>query len=98
MLDSSQGFSDSVGACGVLLQPLVDALKAEVFKHDILYADETPVSLLKPNNGKTHRAFIWAYGLGQFESLKAVTYDFTETGEGKHAIDLLGSWWGSSGG
>lgn len=51
---SRQTLSDWVGACGVQLQPLVDALKAEVFRHDILHADETPVSMLKPDNGKTH--------------------------------------------
>lgn len=92
---SRQTLADWVGACGVQLQPLVDALKAEVFKHDILHADETPVNMLKPDNGKTHRAYIWAYSPGQFERLKAVIYDFTETRAGKHAREFLGDWQGS---
>ncbi|ABM35744.1 transposase IS66 [Polaromonas naphthalenivorans CJ2] len=37
-----------VGMCGVQLQPLVDALKAELLSHAVLHADETPVQMLKP--------------------------------------------------
>jgi transposase len=50
-----------VGECGVQLQPLVDALAAELLKHDVLHADETPVAMLKPGLKKTHRAYIWSY-------------------------------------
>jgi transposase len=49
-----------VGTCGVRLQPLVDALKAQMLKHRVLHADETPVQMLKPagkSDGKTHRAY-----------------------------------------
>jgi transposase len=46
-----------VGACGVQLQPLVDALKDELLTHAVLHADETPVAMLKPGHGKTHRAY-----------------------------------------
>ncbi|EWS63156.1 Transposase [Hydrogenophaga sp. T4] len=50
-----------VGSCGVQLQPLVDAMKAELLQHRVLHADETPVAMLKPGHGKTHRAYLWAY-------------------------------------
>ncbi len=36
-----------VGQCGVQLQPLIDALKAEMLAHTVLHADETPVEMLK---------------------------------------------------
>ena len=49
-----------VGECGVQLQPLVDALAAEMLRHDVLHADETPVAMLKPGHGKTHRAYLWS--------------------------------------
>ena len=49
-----------VGSCGVQLQPLVDAMKADRLQHRVLHADETPVAMLKPGNGKTHRAYLWA--------------------------------------
>jgi transposase len=60
-----------VGACGVQLQPLVDALKSEVLAHGVLHADETPVAMLMPGNKKTHRAYLWAYAAGYFEDIKA---------------------------
>lgn len=46
-----------LGTCGVRLQPLVDALKAEILQHRVLHADETPVAMLKPGDGKTHRVY-----------------------------------------
>jgi hypothetical protein len=84
-----------VGICGVRLQPLVDALKAEIFKHSVLHADETPVAMLKPGNKKTHKAYLWAYAPGAFEDLKAVVYDFCESRAGEHARTFLGKWTGS---
>lgn len=50
-----------VGACGVQLQPLVDALREELLTQPVLHADETPVAMLKPGNGKTHPAYVWSY-------------------------------------
>jgi hypothetical protein len=43
----------------VQLQPLVDALAAELLRQPVLHADETPVAMLKPGHGKTHRAYLW---------------------------------------
>jgi transposase len=84
-----------VGSCGVQLQPLVDALKAEMLTHRVLHADETPVAMLKPGNSKTHRAYLWAYATGAFEETKAVVYDFCESRAGEHARAFLGDWKGS---
>src|SRR5207247_3098107 len=50
-----------VGECGAQLQPLVDALTNELLRHAVLHADETPVSMVKPGNKKTHKAYIWSY-------------------------------------
>jgi transposase len=79
-----------VGTCGVRLQPLVDALKDEILSHRVLHADETPVAMLKPGDGKTHRAYLWAYAPGAFEDIKAVVYDFCESRSGEHARRFLG--------
>ncbi len=84
-----------VGTCGVRLQPLVDALRAELLTHRVLHADETPVAMLKPGAGKTHRAYLWAYAPGAFEDMKAVVYDFCESRSGGHARQFLGEWTGS---
>lgn len=87
-----------VGSCGVQLRPLVDALRQEVLVHTVMHADETPVQMLKPANqrdGKTHRAYLWAYTPGRFEPLKAVVYDFCESRAGKHAGAFLQDWRGT---
>ena len=84
-----------VGSCGVQLQPLVDALKAEILSHSVVHADETPVQMLKPGNGKTHRAYLWAYAAGAFEDTRAVVYDFCESRAGENAKVFLGDWRGS---
>jgi len=79
-----------VGACGVELQPLVDALKAEMLARPVLHADETPVAMLKPGHGKTHRAYLWSYGTTVFDPLKAVVFDFAETRAGRHVQTFFG--------
>jgi transposase len=82
-----------VGECGAQLQPLVDALAAELLRHDVLHADETPVAMLKPatqRDGKTHRAYLWSYCTTRFNETKAVVFDFAESRAGKHARDFLG--------
>ena len=82
-----------VGECGVQLQPLVDALTAELLKHNVLHADETPVAMLKPANlrdGKTHRAYLWSYCTTRFNETKVVVFDFAESRAGLHAREFLG--------
>ena len=79
-----------VGECGVQLQPLVDALSAELLRQRVLHADETPVAMLKPGQGKTHRAYLWSYCATQFNPLQAVVFDFAESRGGQHARDFLG--------
>lgn len=79
-----------VGECGVQLQPLVDALAAELLRQPVLHADETPVAMLKPGHGKTHRAYLWSYCTTSFSPIKAVVFDFADSRGGQHVRDFLG--------
>ena len=79
-----------VGECGVQLQPLVDALSAELLRQGVLHADETPVAMLKPGHGKTHRAYLWSYCTTSFNPIKAVVFDFADSRGGQHVRDFLG--------
>lgn len=79
-----------VGACGVQLQPLVDALKQDVLAHRVLHADETPVAMLEPGKGKTHRAYLWSYCPSSYESMRAVIFEFAESRAGRHPEAFLG--------
>jgi transposase len=83
-----------VGACGVRLQPLADALKALLLTRAVLHADETPVPMLKPGLGRTHRAYLWSYSSSEYDELPAVVYDFADSRSGLHAREFLGAWSG----
>jgi len=78
-----------VGACGVRLRPLVDAMKALLLTRAVLHADETPVPMLKPGLGRTHRAYLFSYSSSEYDELPMVVYDFAESRSGAHAREFL---------
>jgi transposase len=83
-----------VGACGVQLQPIVDAMRIQLLQHTVLHADETPVAVLKPSSardGKTHRAYLWSYCTTSFAAMQTVIFDFADSRAGHHARDFLGT-------
>ena len=47
--------------CALLLQPLIDELKQEIFSAGYLHGDDTPVRVLAPGLGKTKTGRIWTY-------------------------------------
>jgi len=51
--------ADLVGACTVVLRPLVDLIEAHVLEADRLHADDTPIRVLA--KGKCAKATVWAY-------------------------------------
>ena len=83
-----------VGACGLRLQPLAEALKAALLTRAVLHADETPVPMLKPGLGRTHRAYLWSYSSSEYDELPAVVYAFADSRSGQHAREFLGKWSG----
>ncbi len=83
-----------VGACGVGLQPLIEAMKEQLLTRPVLHADETPVAMLKPGLGRTHRAYLWSYSSSEYDQLQMVIYDFADGRGGIHAQAFLGSWRG----
>ncbi len=64
-LPNSQGwaflFCDVVGGAHQLLRPLMDALQRYVFSAAKLHADDTPIDVLAPGNGKTKKGRLWVY-------------------------------------
>jgi len=53
--------ADWVGGTSQLLAPLVEALRRHVLSADKLHADDTPVPVLAPGNGKTKMGRLWTY-------------------------------------
>jgi transposase len=50
-----------VGATSELLKPLVEAVREHVMAASKLHADDTPVPVLAPGNGKTKTGRLWTY-------------------------------------
>jgi transposase len=53
--------ADWVGASSRLVDPLVEALYGYVMEAGKLHADDTPVPVLAPGNGKTKTGRLWTY-------------------------------------
>lgn len=85
-----------VGRIGVALQPLSERLAELLKQGQVLHADETPVPLLDPGNGKTKRAYLWAYRSNVLEDQPAIiVFDFQSGRGGCHAQAFLNDWRGS---
>lgn len=83
------------GAGGAALSPLYEALCAHVKSAGVLHADETPVAMLDPGAGKTHKAYVWAYARGAFDAQPAVVYAFSTGRAGRFPVEFLGRWSGT---
>ena len=53
--------ADWVGGASAVLAPLVEALRRHVMSATKLHADDTPVPVLAPGNGKTKTGRLWTY-------------------------------------
>jgi transposase len=53
--------ADWVGGTSQLFEPLVEALRRHVMAAEKLHADDTPVPVLAPGNGKTKTGRLWTY-------------------------------------
>jgi transposase len=53
--------ADWVAGASQLLEPLVEALRRHVMAAQKLHADDTPVPVLAPGNGKTRTGRLWTY-------------------------------------
>jgi transposase len=50
-----------MGACGVLVHPLVEALRRYVLAPGKIHSDDTPMPVLSPGNGQTRTGRLWVY-------------------------------------
>ena len=50
-----------VEAAAEWLQPIYEAIRAEVFVDGYLEVDETPIKYLQPGKGKTGQGYLWTY-------------------------------------
>jgi len=87
--------ADWVGRTGVALQPLVDRLSDLLRERSVLHADETPVPQLDPGNGKTKKAYLWAYRSSDLEPGPPIlVFDYQPGRHGVHVRNYLEGWQG----
>jgi transposase len=92
---SRSTLAEWVGRIGVALQPLADRLVALLRERTVLHADETPVAQLDPGQGKTQRAYLWAYRSNALETgPPIVVFDYQCSRAGHHAQEFLCGWRG----
>jgi hypothetical protein len=61
-IDIDRGrLADWVGRMAWLVKPLADRIAAHVMAGRVIHADDTPVPVLAPGNGKTRTGRIWVY-------------------------------------
>ena len=84
-----------VGRVGVSLQPLVDRLSDLLRERRVLHADETPVPQLDPGQGKTKKAYLWAYRSNALELEPPIlVFDYQPGRHGAHVRNFLAGWQG----
>jgi len=84
-----------VGRVGVSLQPLVDRLSDLLRERRVLHADETPVPQLDPGQGKTKKAYLWAYRSNDLETESPIlVFDYQPGRHGAHVRNFLAGWQG----
>ena len=59
----------------------------------VLHADETPVGMLEPGKGKTHRSYLFAYRSGIGPPI--TVFDFCTSRSGQHARRFLDDYQGA---
>ena len=92
---SRSTLADWVGRLGVALAPLANRLAWYLRQRASLHADETPVPQLDPGNGKTKKAYLWAYRSNDLQSgPKIIVFDYQAGRSGRHAQQFLGDWYG----
>lgn len=88
-----------VGHVATLLQPLVEALRRHVMAATKLHADDTPVPVLAPGNGKAKTGRLWVYVRDDRASADmtppAVWFAYTPDRKGIHPQQHLESFSGT---
>ena len=90
--------ADWVGKSTALLEPLADAIGRHVLGGPAIFADDTPIKLQAPGNGRTKTARIWTYVRDERPWLgpdpPAACYRFTVDRKGEHPANHLAGYQG----
>ncbi len=72
------------------LMPVVEHLRGELLKRDIIHCDETPVQVLKEEGKKPQtKSYMWLYRSGNDGKHPIVLYDYQPSRNGDNAVRFL---------
>jgi transposase len=87
-----------VGKATALLEPLADAIGGHVLDGSAIFADDTPIKLQAPGEGRTRTARIWTYVRDERPWLgpgpPAAYYRFSVDRKGEHPANFLAGYQG----
>ena len=90
--------ADWIGKAAWLVQPLADKIGQHVMAGGVLHADDTPVPVLAPGNGKTKTGRFWVYLRDERPhsgtAPPAVLYRYTPDRKGEHCRTHLAAFKG----
>lgn len=70
--------------------PIIDYLRKELMKRDIVHCDETPVQVLKENGKRPQtKSYMWLYRTGNDVKAPVILYDYQPSRNGDHAANFL---------
>jgi len=88
-----------VGAASELLTPLVEEIRKHVLAASKVHADDTPVPVLAPGNGKTKTGRLWTYVRDDrpagLKTAPAVWFAYSEDRKGEHPKQHLAKFKGA---
>jgi len=80
--------ADWIGKIAWLIKPLADRIGEHVMAGSVIHADDTPISVLAPGNGKTRTGRLWVYLRDERPHAgpapPAVLYRYTPNRKGEH--------------
>lgn len=69
---------------------VIDYLRKELLKRDIVHCDETPVQVLKEKGKKPQtKSYMWLYRTGNDDKAPIILYDYQPSRNGDHAVTFL---------
>jgi hypothetical protein len=92
---SRQMLSQWVVRIGLALKPLYDLMLRKIIKSENVFIEESPISMLRPGNGKVHQAFMWVLAGGKERDPPNRVYLFKTDRKHEHALNLLGNYSGT---
>ena len=70
--------------------PVIERLREELLKRDIVHCDETPVQVLKEKGKRPQtKSYMWLYRTGNDGKPAIVLYDYQPSRNGDHAVEYL---------